>query len=339
MCIPVCQRSSTVAFLLAVLVALPPTHAESPTPDDIRTTVERALPLIAKSSAESTRHRDCFMCHHQAVPVFALGLARERGFAVESGLIQAQMEHTEADLATAEESYRKGEGQPGGVTRAGYALWTLSAGGWEADDTTAAVVEFLLKRDEKRGHWYTSSNRPPSEFSSFTTTFLAIRGLKSFGRPDQKDKVAARIDAARDWLLKTPAKETEDRVFRLWGFREAGASDDAVAEAAKILRDTQRPDGGWSQLDGQPSDAYATGSALVALHLAGGLATDDPIYRRGLAYLKSTQQPDGSWHVKSRSKPFQPYFESGFPYKQDQFISVAASSWATAALVLACPKP
>ena len=109
--------------------------------------------------------------------------------------------------------------------------------------------------------------------------------------------------------------------------------------AAKALRDTQHVDGGWSQLDAQPSDAYATGSALVALHLTGQLATNTPVYRRGLAYLKATQQSDGSWHVKSRSKPFQTYFESGFPHKEDQFISIAASSWATAALVLACPKP
>jgi hypothetical protein len=53
----------------------------------------------------------------------------------------------------------------------------------------------------------------------------------------------------------------------------------------------------------------------------------------------ATQRPDGSWYVKSRSKPFQPYFESGFPYKNDQFISMAASSWAVAAHALACPKP
>jgi hypothetical protein len=48
--------------------------------------------------------------------------------------------------------------------------------------------------------------------------------------------------------------------------------------------------------------------------------------------------PDGTWLVKSRSHPFQTYFESGFPHGPDQFISVAASGWATAALVLACPK-
>ena len=53
----------------------------------------------------------------------------------------------------------------------------------------------------------------------------------------------------------------------------------------------------------------------------------------------STQQSDGSWHVKSRSDPFQTYFESGYPHGKDQFISIAAAGWATTALALALPKP
>ena len=72
---------------------------------------------------------------------------------------------------------------------------------------------------------------------------------------------------------------------------------------------------------------------------AAEFATDDPTYLRGLAYLLADQREDGSWHVVSRSKPFQPYFESGFPHGKDQFVSMAASGWATAALVLACPVP
>ena len=91
--------------------------------------------------------------------------------------------------------------------------------------------------------------------------------------------------------------------------------------------------------DPYSSDAYATGSTLVALHLAGGVATDLPAYRRGLAFLVNTQRDDGSWFIKSRSKPFQPYFESGFPHGRDQFISAAATGWAVAALALACPSP
>src|SRR5262249_3104421 len=97
-------------------------------------------------------------------------------------------------------------------------------------------------------------------------------------------------------------------------------------------------DGGWSQLDSLESDAYATGSALVALHQAGGLATDDEAYQRGVKFLMQTQLEDGSWLVKSRSRPFQTYFESGFPHGNHQFISIAASGWATTALALCCPK-
>jgi hypothetical protein len=100
---------------------------------------------------------------------------------------------------------------------------------------------------------------------------------------------------------------------------------------------SQRPDGGWGQTDALTSDAYATGSALVALHQAGGLAASDPVYQRGVAFLRKEQREDGSWLVHSRSKPFQTYYESGFPHGKDQFISMAASGWATTALALACP--
>jgi hypothetical protein len=36
--------------------------------------------------------------------------------------------------------------------------------------------------------------------------------------------------------------------------------------------------------------------------------------------------------VKTRSIWLQPYFESGFPYGRDQFISTAGTAWASMAL-------
>ena len=96
----------------------------------------------------------------------------------------------------------------------------------------------------------------------------------------------------------------------------------------------QRPDGGWAQLPTLESDAYATGQALVALREAGGLAVSSPAYRRGVQFLLNTQREDGSWYVKTRAIPLQPYFESGFPYGRDQWISAAATNWATTALAL-----
>jgi hypothetical protein len=52
-----------------------------------------------------------------------------------------------------------------------------------------------------------------------------------------------------------------------------------------------------------------------------------------------TQREDSSWYVKSRSRPFQTYFESGFPHGSDQFISAAASGWAVAGLAQSYPTP
>ncbi|MFO0965366.1 MAG: hypothetical protein U0793_07245 [Gemmataceae bacterium] len=101
---------------------------------------------------------------------------------------------------------------------------------------------------------------------------------------------------------------------------------------------TQQPGGGWAQTDKLGPDAYATGSALVVLSEVAGLSASEPAYRHGVEFLLKTQLKDGSWHVVSRSKPFQTYFETGFPHGKDQFISAAASGWAATALALSVEK-
>ena len=65
----------------------------------------------------------------------------------------------------------------------------------------------------------------------------------------------------------------------------------------------------------------------------------DAVYQRGLKYLLATQAADGSWHVRSRAVKLQPYFQSGFPYDHDQWISNTATAWAAAALALAADQP
>ncbi len=226
------------------------------------------------------------------------------------------------------------------MTRAAYALWTLEAARSPADEVTAAVTEYLLKSDPDRDHWTETSQRPPIEASPFTSTALALRALRYFSAKSRTGAVNDRARRARAWLAASRPVDTEDRVFRLWGLKYADASPEELEAAARDLLSAQRNDGGWAQTDKLASDAYATGSALVALHQAGRLATDEEAYRRGVAFLLRTQKADGTWFVASRSHPFQLYFESGFPYGKDQFIAVAASGWAAAALALALPdKP
>jgi squalene cyclase len=99
----------------------------------------------------------------------------------------------------------------------------------------------------------------------------------------------------------------------------------------------QRPDGGWAQTPYLKSDAYATGVALWALK-ESGIAATDAAYKKGVAYLLSTQAEDGSWYVASRAPKFQPYFDGGFPYGHDEWISMWATGYATAALTHTLPE-
>jgi hypothetical protein len=313
--------------------------AEEPalSPEAARLAVGRALPLLAKAAEGHVAQRTCFACHNQALPILALTTAGERSLPLPAIDLQKQLAFVAAFLERNQEKYRQGHGQGGEVDTAGYALLTLERGGWKPDATTEAVVEYLLLYDKDRDHWHTLSRRPPSEVSHFTATYLALRALRHWGTPAQKARITGRIDAARGWLTRTPGRNTEDQVFRLLALREADADQRTRQDATAELLRTQQADGGWAQMPSMATDAYATGSALVALQWAEGLSTADAAYQRGVAYLLRTQQEDGSWRVASHSQPFQVYFETGFPHGKDQFISAAASGWAATALALVCP--
>jgi hypothetical protein len=308
-------------------------------PDEVRAAVGKALPLLWKGAEGHVEQRTCFACHNQALPILALTTARQRSLRIPTEDLKGQLDFIATFLESNADNYRLGKGQGGQVDTAGYALFTLELGGWTPDATTEAVIEYLLLRDKDLGHWRTTSKRPPSEISDFTSTYLAIRALRRWGADSQKSRIAERINSAREWLLRAPAEDTEDRVFRLLALQAAGVEDQSLRSTALELLRSQRADGGWGQTAAMGSDAYATGSALFALHHAGGLAVTDPAYQRGVAFLLRSQQEDGSWLVRSRSKPFQTYYESGFPHGKDQFISLAASGWATTALALAYRPP
>jgi squalene cyclase len=125
--------------------------------------------------------------------------------------------------------------------------------------------------------------------------------------------------------------------MQLLGAKWAGLDEETLGVLAQNLLALQREDGGWGQTPHLGSDAYATGTALYAMHEAGGLASADPAYHKGVRYLLRTQTADGSWYVASRAPKFQPYFDGGFPYGDDQWISQMATGWASMALSLSLP--
>jgi N-acyl-D-amino-acid deacylase len=305
--------------------------------EQIRAAITKAIPAIEKGAAGSADKRKCFTCHNQALPVMALAEAKLRGFDFDQENLKRQIEHTAAHLKRGHKNYLEGRGQGGRVITAGYALWALEAGGSESNEITTAVTGFLADYQKEVGHWKQAGRRPPSSGSEFMTTYVALRGLDAFGTDKQAEKIDERKKVARKWLLETTPKDTEDRVFRLRALTYVEADDKDLKRAASELLKTQRDDGGWAQKSDMESDAYATATALVSLRRAGGVAADDPAFQRGIKFLLDNQLDDGSWHVVTRAKPFQTYYETGFPHKKDQFISIAASSWATLALLLSLP--
>jgi N-acyl-D-amino-acid deacylase len=303
----------------------------------LRAAVARSLPLIESSGAEYRRQRQCFSCHHQALPVLAVIEARRHGFEIDEANLEAQLEHTAAHLKRGRAAYADGRGQGGQVDTAGWALWALDAAECSSDDTTSAVANYLLTWQNELGHWRpTGRGRVPTQGSDFTATYLALHGLSAYATAEQATDVAQRKERVKAWLVESKADETEDQVFRLRSLYELDADETQIAAAAMELVQQQRDDGGWAQTTELTSDAYATGTVLCALFDSGAVAADDVAFRRGVAYLVRNQLSDGSWHVATRAKPIQVYFESGFPHGKDQFISMSATCWATIALLKAC---
>jgi squalene cyclase len=301
----------------------------------VKSAVERSLPLLQRIGPPFIEYTGCVSCHHNVLPAMAVELARERGFKVDQSLAQENRTATYGKVEKAREKLLYGRGIAGDATTVSYILLSLAASRQPPDKSTDAMVHYLLGEQAPDGCWKPVAYRPPMEFSDFTTTAVTVRALRLYAPKGRAQEVARRTALAKGWLLTATAKTNEERVYQLLGLRWANASQGETQKAVKGLLAEQRADGGWAQLPGLESDAYATGQALVALHQAGNIPVTHPDYQRGVKFLLKTQHQDGSWLVESRAIPFQRYFESGFPYGRNQWISAAGTSWATMALTLA----
>jgi N-acyl-D-amino-acid deacylase len=338
------------AIAIVVLLPLMTARAGDPIPDPaaIRAAVTKSLPLLqegAKTFRERSEGR-CISCHHQGLILQTVALARERGFAVSEPLAKAEVERVRGFYSRRRELYARALTDPSAAKRAdafgnftvhvGYWLWGLAAEKVPPDEVTATTARLLAAKQAEDGHWsFEDVARAPMQSSDFTTTALAAFALQQYGPKEHVEAMSRSIARAKAWLIQGRPRTTDDKAFRLFGLHWIQAEAEEWKKAADQLRAEQRPDGGWAQQDNMPSDAYATGLALVALHQTGGLAVTDPAYRRGVVYLLKTQWKDGSWFVKTHAIPSNPYFESGFPYGKSQFISYAGTCWATMALTLA----
>ncbi len=324
------SKTLAAVILLTCSIAIAALPASADDEQQLRKATIRAVRLIEQTSAKFLETRKCFTCHTQTLSTMVLREARRQGFDVNQQNYKRQVER-----ALEFHSLIKSR-KPGGirVDTVGYALWALDIGQHAPDGVTEDMTWYLLNYQKDLGHWKTTVHRPPTEASDFSTNYVAIRALNRYGTPEQRKEIAARTAAVKQWLASAVTADTEDQVFRLRLAHELKIAPQKTNAFVEKLIGEQRDDGGWAQKPEMKSDAYATGSVLVALHKSGGVPSDDPAWKRGIDYLLQTQGPDGSWHVVTRSQPEQVYFESGFPHGKDQFISAFATGWATTALLL-----
>lgn len=334
------SRVQKIIAILQILVCSNLCFGQTTDEAQLRERIEKSLHLLEKASAGSADNRQCFTCHSQAIPVFAFVEAQQRGFRIHEKNLVRQIEHSHAHLERGRENYLEGKAPGGGIDTAGYALWTIEDGGRKPNEVTDAVIGWILKSQTAHGNWKPTSERPPTQGSLYTSTYLALRALHAFGRVSENAILEESKLRASNWLFESEPKDHEDRVFQLLSSQYASFQPERVEKMIAAIKNSQRFDGGWSQLDSMASDPYATSTALYALYHSGsrtGSNPQDEVWIRGIQYLLKTQLDDGSWHVTTRSKPIQTYFETGFPHEKDQFISSYATAWSTLVLLYTLP--
>jgi N-acyl-D-amino-acid deacylase len=315
----------------------------------------RGLARVKQAASDWQTHKSCFSCHHQTLPMLAALEGERVGFPLDKAWLKSQGDTTHRYFEERIEMLEEAERLPGGAATTGYGFWALMLDRRPADDTTTAMVNYLLQiqgvkradeRDPKKlpsledGRWIATCRRPPMQASMIADTVLVLMGMEKFATPEQRPRVTEARAKAEQWLAQAPLRDQQDRLWRLWGLHHLDGDGAQKAKVLTAIFAAQRDDGGWAEAKDGQSDTYSTGQTLFML-LKTGTAPDHPSIIRARDYLLKTQHADGSWHAVSHvTFKAQPYFENGDPYGVDQFLSTAATAWATAGLAqLLPPKP
>jgi squalene-hopene/tetraprenyl-beta-curcumene cyclase len=339
------QKRILLGTAAMILVAASPARTVGSKPINAgapawRVAAERGLTFLTTDAEKWRKERQCSTCHHGVMTVWAMTEAKSSGYAVEPETMAQIVGWTKEKLANIDKPRDTRMGWNMVNTPALYLA--MMAQSVPKQDTVSPnelkqIAGHLVRHQEETGNWAWSlapaQNRPPPIFESDeVATRLASMALDPYG--GKKAKKYAQVEGAREsldkaisWLGSTPRDEesTQACAFRLLAkVRQGKRVRDCKTEVKELLG-RQRPDGGWGQLRGSPSDAYATGQAVYVLHLVGLGKTIEA--NQGAAFLASTQMDDGSWEIKPRAQP------GANPSKSPVPIVHAGSAWATMALM------
>jgi len=333
-------------------------HAWAEEPNDLESATRRGLARVKQAASDWQKNKTCFSCHHQTLPMLVATEAERVGFPLDKEWLKSQADTTLAYFEERIDDMDDGDHVPGGAATTGFAFWALSLDQRPPDETTASMVKYLLQiqgvarlKDPKAtpstnvkpakkndGHWQASCRRAPMQASLVGDTVLVLIGIEKYATPEQRPQVDAARMLADQWLAQAPQRNQQDRLWRLWGLHYLDGEESLKQSTLAAIFSVQGDDGGWAETEDRQSDTYSTGQSLFML-LKTGVAADHPAIIRARDYLLRTQHADGSWLAESHvTFKAQPYFENGDPYGDHQFLSTAATAWATAGLAQLLPS-
>jgi squalene-hopene/tetraprenyl-beta-curcumene cyclase len=168
----------------------------------------------------------------------------------------------------------------------------------------------------------------------------------------EQPEIQEQMQRLKDYLHRQYAQQPlVNQLYILWLSPKVPGllTEDERKTLLEAIRSLQQSDGGWSlsSLDPRsrykseewkrlvsqlaemaqpaPSDGYATGLVVMALE-ESGTNDQDPMVKRGLAWLEQHQGGDGSWRLNSISLHVNPETDVG------RFMSDAATAYAVMAL-------
>lgn len=338
-----------VSSLLLLSTAVGAAQPEAPADrETTRAAVRRSLTFLAEDMDAWRAKRKCAACHHGPMFVWAGAVAQRQGYAVDL----AKVRETTTWMIEDQRARVFGNAPGAAVDRVSLASLYLAhalnslphedpqrAAGWRR------VSEHWQATQQSSGEWIGAEGRPPIFNTPDILTRLANLALAEAAPLETQPASGATAvfpaeatERATTWLRNAPANDTHQGLaLRLWAAAlekptEATDADSPSRQWLQQLRVLQQVDGGWQQAEGMPSDAFATGQTLVAMH-RNRVPCEDPAVARAIEFLVRTQSADGSWPMRSRPNP-----ATGLPATFLNPITYAATAWATLGLTLYVPE-
>jgi len=151
-----------LALLVLVLLLFSRTALPQSVPAT-RDAVARALPILQKSASTFVEKRACFSCHHNALSILTLHLARDRGFSIDATVLSKVEQKTFRELQNpnALDDAVQAANLSDPTPNESLLLMAAHASGLPRDTVTAVIAQRMATW-QRDSHWVTSDFRPDS---------------------------------------------------------------------------------------------------------------------------------------------------------------------------------